>query len=322
MEHADLPEPCDETKNHYDDRIPSSQLEAVPGENVAIFYGLEVLQPNEYTVNERGELQGVESQGEEVKKSQKEKDKKKKESSDVVADGATAAKKKRKAESEEPAPEEPTAPTTTDEAKDDPVKESQKSKKKKKKRKKTADKAPESSKGQQQAIDDAARVDATNDDSSVERMQTSWMVATGGVELHPQLCQSLLQQNFWTPTPIQSATLPAAILGRRNVVGAAPTGSGKTLAYLMPIFQALLQRDDDDNNRSLQALILTPTRELASQVSRECEKLSPRKCGIIVGGLAHAKQQRILNKNRPPVIVATPGRLWQLVSHEYVLFVL
>ena len=52
-----------------------------------------------------------------------------------------------------------------------------------------------------------------------------WSIATGGVYLHPNLCQSLFRLGFTSPTPIQSSTLAASILGQRDVVGAAPTGS-------------------------------------------------------------------------------------------------
>lgn len=164
------------------------------------------------------------------------------------------------------------------------------------------------------------------------------------------------------PTPIQAATLPAALLGQRktNIVGAAPTGSGKTLAYLLPILQGLFSGrdpdrtvaaandDDDDNNAPppppqmlLQALILTPTRELARQVHAACGEFladfnamvtatkntttvtnsmhtnnthtNKIACGCITGGLAVAKQARILNVIRPAILIATPGRLWELV---------
>jgi len=170
----------------------------------------------------------------------------------------------------------------------------------------------------------------------IQALQTSWTVATGGVVLDESLCSSLLKQHFWTPTPIQSATLPAALLGRRNVVGAAATGSGKTLAYMLPILQYLIdqqrqqhKKDQDDVSTAggedqqeqqsfivLQALILTPTRELALQVSRECDKLIPKKkwVGSIIGGLAEQKQHRILESVKPPILVATPGRLWELMS--------
>ncbi len=73
----------------------------------------------------------------------------------------------------------------------------------------------------------------------------------------------------------------------------------------------------------LTALVLCPTRELAMQVSAEFAKLtsdagseSSIKCGTIVGGLSEQKQRRVLDVNRPPVLVATPGRLWDLVSTQ------
>jgi superfamily II DNA/RNA helicase len=79
-------------------------------------------------------------------------------------------------------------------------------------------------------------------------------------------------------------------------------------------------------NPKLTALVLCPTRELAMQVSNEYSKLVKStahdsyhnriKCGSIVGGLSEQKQKRILNAKRPPVLVATPGRLWDLVRNK------
>ena len=98
---------------------------------------------------------------------------------------------------------------------------------------------------------------------------------------------------------------------------------GKTLAYLLPIFQFLLQQKAVSyEERKIQALILAPTRELALQVQGECNKLMKGKCGILVGGLATQKQERVLRKNRPPIIIATPGRLWEMVGSEIVSFAL
>jgi ATP-dependent RNA helicase DDX24/MAK5 len=168
-------------------------------------------------------------------------------------------------------------------------------------------------------------------------IQVPWSIATGGVFLHPKLCKSLHRLNFSSPTPIQSSTLAASILGLRDVVGAAPTGSGKTLSYLLPILHQLLTEEDERNNEEetseesfsypLTALILCPTRELAMQVSMEFSKLvnnidrddkipgrSLIQCGTIVGGLSEQKQKRVLDVKRPPVLVGTPGRLWDLVS--------
>lgn len=100
----------------------------------------------------------------------------------------------------------------------------------------------------------------------------------------------------------------------------------------MPILQFLLSTLDIEDGEAvleskrlpLTALILCPTRELALQVSNEYSKLisstigepyhNSIKCGSIVGGLSEQKQKRVLDIKRPPVIVGTPGRLWDLVS--------
>lgn len=93
-----------------------------------------------------------------------------------------------------------------------------------------------------------------------------------------------------------------------------PNFAGKTLAYLLPILEYLLQNEEKHKlDRKLHALILAPTRELALQVQKECNKLLPGKCGSLVGGLATQKQERVLRKNKPPIIIATPGRLWEMV---------
>lgn len=106
-------------------------------------------------------------------------------------------------------------------------------------------------------------------------LQTTW-----ATPLHSTLLSSLHALNYTYPTPIQSATLSAAILGRRDIVGAAPTGSGKTLSYGLPILQWLLENGDEANRGDckkeegkeklpLQALILVPTREVCIIVSIE-----------------------------------------------------
>lgn len=160
------------------------------------------------------------------------------------------------------------------------------------------------------------------DPSSLDwhKVQQAWSVACGGAVLRESLCRALAKQGFGQPTPIQAATLSASILGRRNLVGASPTGSGKTLAFLLPILQSLLEDDDDDdeadtqNKKIVRALIVTPTRELATQIYKECEVLAPRQCVTLVGGIAPVKQARLLQTIRPSILVGTPGRLWQMVS--------
>jgi ATP-dependent helicase YprA (DUF1998 family) len=162
----------------------------------------------------------------------------------------------------------------------------------------------------------------TSDDLSndVSALQGSWMIATGGVCLHPKICEGLMKQGFQKPTPIQAATLPPAILGRRNIVGAAATGSGKTLAYLIPLLQYLLDDGLEGEKKPLRGLIIAPTRELALQVSEECEKIIPRTTVTIVGGLAPHKQARILETRKPPIAVGTPGRLWQMVRGYIIVY--
>lgn len=168
----------------------------------------------------------------------------------------------------------------------------------------------------------------------ISRIQSSWAIGTGGVYFHEKICASLHQLQFESPTPIQASTLAASILGQRDVVGAAPTGSGKTLSYLLPILQYLLSIEDKEISiaqpppkSKLTALILCPTRELALQVSNEYSKLVSStvnepyykriKCGSIVGGLSEQKQKRVINEKRPPLLVGTPGRLWDLVSRVF-----
>ena len=179
-----------------------------------------------------------------------------------------------------------------------------------------------------------SKQDNTEDESTLQQitaLQTSWSIQTS-ITLHETLAKGLYKLQYTYPTPIQAATLPAAILGRRDIVGAAPTGSGKTLSYGLPILQYLLDNVNVDVHPSntpvdgskksliqkqpLQALILTPTRELAIQVTSELTTVSMNiiKIGTIVGGFAEVKQRRTLEKIRPSVIVATPGRLWELVS--------
>jgi len=160
-------------------------------------------------------------------------------------------------------------------------------------------------------------------DDEMRKIQTDWSIAAGGVWLHLSLCAGLASKGFASPTPVQASTLPAAIMGRRDIVGAAPTGSGKTLAYALPILHDLLTKRDEqtregetiDMDRHLEALVLCPTRELALQVSREILGASNGeiKCGTLVGGLCEKKQKRVL-ESRPPVLVATPGRLWDMMS--------
>tara|TARA_Y100000992_G_scaffold266057_1_gene203772 strand:+ start:67 stop:1506 length:1440 start_codon:yes stop_codon:yes gene_type:complete len=126
-------------------------------------------------------------------------------------------------------------------------------------------------------------------------------------ELHidNKLKNSINSANFKTPTPIQSKSIPIGLSGK-DILGTAQTGTGKTLAFTIPMINKLIL------NKSSMALIICPTRELASQVMQIVLKLNVREIGIgnalLIGGESMQKQLRKLNK-RARIIVGTPGRI-------------
>ncbi|CAM0135987.1 nucleolar DEAD-box protein required for synthesis of 60S ribosomal subunit [Umbelopsis sp. WA50703] len=120
--------------------------------------------------------------------------------------------------------------------------------------------------------------------------------------------KGLAQVGFVAPTAIQCKTIPVALLGK-DICGGAVTGSGKTAAFVVPILERLLYRPRQ--NASTRVLILCPTRELAVQVHSVAVKLASftdiQFC-LCVGGLS-VKSQELELKQKPDVVVATPGRL-------------
>ena len=272
----------------------------------------------------------------------------------VSVEGSKVTKKRKKLE-------EPVVPDKT---------ETKKQKvKKNKKEKKTDEKVEPSEK--------------TSDDEDKNNDENSALELPGWKEynLPSELFKALHALNFDDPTPIQRETLPAAINGHTDIVGAAETGSGKTLAFGIPILTGILndrnrsqdQADSDEDdlvddegeddevdmedpnaesgcvrvvnnvefdfevdfkdaeenktalkkgerrNGLLRALILTPTRELAIQVRNHLQalaKFTDIKIVAIVGGMAVQKQIRLLGQ-APEVIVATPGRLWDIYQEGH-----
>jgi len=119
------------------------------------------------------------------------------------------------------------------------------------------------------------------------------------------LCDACEKVGWKKPSKIQAEAIPIAIAGN-DVIGLAETGSGKTGSFVLPILQALLETP-----QRLFACILTPTRELAFQISEQIEALGVSigvKCATIVGGMDMVSQAIVLAK-KPHIIVATPGRL-------------
>ncbi|XP_044038311.1 probable ATP-dependent RNA helicase DDX47 [Siniperca chuatsi] len=119
------------------------------------------------------------------------------------------------------------------------------------------------------------------------------------------LCEACDQLGWKSPTKIQIEAIPVALQGR-DVIGLAETGSGKTGAFALPILQSLL-----GSPQRLHTLVLTPTRELAFQISEQFEALGSSigvKCAVIVGGIDMMSQSLVLAK-KPHIVIATPGRL-------------
>ncbi|KAM9958266.1 hypothetical protein ACTFIW_001127 [Dictyostelium discoideum] len=172
--------------------------------------------------------------------------------------------------------------------------------------------------------------------------------------LDPLILKGLRSLGFSKPTEIQSSVIPVAVSSGYDVIGAAQTGSGKTLAFGIPMVQRILQHlrkhgqsvenkankqqndnDDDENEeegeeeeeeegrskeyRKLFSLVICPTRELAIQVTNHIKSIISHtnlKVISIVGGMASQRQQRVLSK-RPEIVVATPGRLWELITEGH-----
>jgi len=139
--------------------------------------------------------------------------------------------------------------------------------------------------------------------------------------LSPALAASAAELGWTVPTPVQAAALPAILQGQ-DVLAAAPTGSGKTAAFVLPLLQRLLAAPDDlaRRPRLLRALILAPTRELALQTGEVLQRLAQHaapklKTVVAVGGLSINPQMMAL-RGGAQVVVATPGRLLDLLDHN------
>ncbi len=139
---------------------------------------------------------------------------------------------------------------------------------------------------------------------------TETAVSFADMRLSPQSLQALTRMGIETPTPIQAQTIPALLDGH-DVIGQARTGSGKTLAFGLPAVEGI-----DTRQRVIQALVLTPTRELAVQVGGVLEEVGRAKgvsVGLIFGGRAMGPQRDLLRKG-VHIVVGTPGRVLDLLS--------
>ena len=136
------------------------------------------------------------------------------------------------------------------------------------------------------------------------------------------LCQPLLDAldeiGYVSPTPIQAQAIPDLIEGR-DLLGCAQTGTGKTAAFALPILDAMA-KDPWGGSRRIRALMMCPTRELASQISDNIEQYARHldiRSMAMFGGVSQRPQEKILNRG-VDILVATPGRLLDLISQGYV----
>ncbi len=138
------------------------------------------------------------------------------------------------------------------------------------------------------------------------------------IGLLPVLLRAVVNAGYTTPTPIQLQAIPHALAGR-DVVGCAQTGTGKTAAFVLPMLQRMLKAGPNQDRR-VRALILAPTRELAAQIGESIAQYgqdSAIRHTVIFGGVSQSRQVQDLRRG-VDIIVATPGRLWDLLQQRLV----
>ena len=154
-------------------------------------------------------------------------------------------------------------------------------------------------------------------DQNVEGQMPETHPTFDGLGLIPELLSAIKSAGYVTPTPIQQLAIPPALAGR-DVLGCAQTGTGKTATFALPMLQHL---DELVSNKPrLRALILTPTRELAAQISASIESYG-RDLNlwhtVIFGGVSDKPQIKELDRG-VDLLVATPGRLLDLMGRDIV----
>lgn len=144
--------------------------------------------------------------------------------------------------------------------------------------------------------------------------------------------RALIKEGYSVPTPIQEKAIPTALEGR-DILGCAQTGTGKTAAFSIPVIQSLYNTSNSEpfnfkrekdvaktKKRAIKALVLTPTRELASQIGdsfAKYAKFTELKHTVVYGGVSQRSQTEALKKG-VDILVATPGRLLDLIGQGYV----
>lgn len=137
------------------------------------------------------------------------------------------------------------------------------------------------------------------------------------LKLEKNILKALKEAGYSEPTPIQQQAIPPVLEGR-DLMGCAQTGTGKTCAFAVPIIQRLAK--NEGGKGTIRALILTPTRELALQIYENvCQyaRYMPCSAAVIFGGVSQVPQVEAIERG-VDILIATPGRLWDLMGQKIV----
>ncbi|MFN7193525.1 MAG: DEAD/DEAH box helicase, partial [Rhodospirillales bacterium] len=138
------------------------------------------------------------------------------------------------------------------------------------------------------------------------------------LNLHPALLAAVKAEGYTTPTPIQQQAIPDVLVGR-DLLGIAQTGTGKTAAFALPILHRLVANQVRLGRSLTRVLVLSPTRELASQIAdsfRTYGRDLPVRGAVVYGGVSFGPQARQLQSG-VDIVVATPGRLLDLIQQGH-----
>ncbi|MBT7675289.1 MAG: DEAD/DEAH box helicase, partial [Flavobacteriaceae bacterium] len=142
------------------------------------------------------------------------------------------------------------------------------------------------------------------------------------LKLELPILKALEKQGYTQPTPIQEQAIPILLKGH-DLLGVAQTGTGKTAAFGIPILNHLLKENNSgQGKRKIKALVVTPTRELAIQIAEnftDYSQFTHLRNTVIFGGVKQSKQVASLQQG-VDILVATPGRLLDLMNQGYITF--
>lgn len=140
------------------------------------------------------------------------------------------------------------------------------------------------------------------------------------LQLNKPILKAVFESGYDSPTLVQKQTIPL-VLAKKDVIASAQTGTGKTAAFALPILQLLFDKQDaTKNGKKIRALIISPTRELAIQISQNFKtysKYTNLRTMVIFGGASIEPQIDLLNKG-VDIVIATPGRLLDLHKQDQI----